>query len=663
MEDDRHQIVTELAPLGSVSDALADIEDEVAPGHQLAILQQICSGMAALASEGLVHRDLALRNVLLFVFDPDDPTAAGVCVKICDFGLTVNTYGGTHATVAGGPRPIRWMAPESLDKSRYSEKSDVFSFGVTAWELLTGGRRPHRDLLDDPAVMAHVIGGGTLGRPVECPSPGYDALWAALEPCWARRPRDRPRFAALCTVVGQLPGPGGGGGGGDTRSVGPLQAPGTVVAAASVAAADLFVFNATGLVVTAMWLFENGHSKADCTPAVEAAAAVRSQVRAELATARAEADELEAALAVVEQALADVAGGAERAAAAIGEGINATLAQGIAAMTAAAERRREALLAAVSDRRRRGQSVGAARLAALRAAQAATQVRAGRGAELEVLGDLELLQRDGQHSVAKGGLPGSSVDGEAASGGGGTATLPDETELVALRGLEYRHDGSDALRDTVAAAFDGVGSLVFGGEQATAAAAAAAASGENHCELLLRELLPEGADVNQADEHGRTALWHAAHRGELAVTMCLVDERGASTTIGDSGGRSPLHAAAGYDGADGRLEVVQWLAGHGGSVTQPDNDGRTPLSVAAWKGHNEVVQWLAGHGGSVTQPDNHGRTPLFVAAQEGHLEVVQWLAGHGGSVTQRDISGHTPLSVAGQKKHTAVVRFLKQLLA
>ena len=102
MEDDRHQIVTELAPLGSVSDALADIEDEVAPGHQLAILQQICSGMAALASEGLVHRDLALRNVLLFVFDPDDPTAAGVCVKICDFGLTVNTYGGTHATVAGG---------------------------------------------------------------------------------------------------------------------------------------------------------------------------------------------------------------------------------------------------------------------------------------------------------------------------------------------------------------------------------------------------------------------------------------------------------------------------------------------------------------------------------------------------------------------------------
>jgi len=55
------------------------------------------------------------------------------------------------------------------------------------------------------------------------------------------------------------------------------------------------------------------------------------------------------------------------------------------------------------------------------------------------------------------------------------------------------------------------------------------------------------------------------------------------------------------------------------------------------------MQWLAGNGRSVTQPDNGGATPLFVAAQGGHLTVVQWLAGNGGSVTQPTTDGTTPL--------------------
>ena len=88
----------------------------------VAMLRQICSGMEALAAEGIVHRDLALRNVLLFGFDADD--VEKVVVKVSDFGLSLSIYGGTHKTVAGGPKPVRYMAPESLSKARYSEKSD-----------------------------------------------------------------------------------------------------------------------------------------------------------------------------------------------------------------------------------------------------------------------------------------------------------------------------------------------------------------------------------------------------------------------------------------------------------------------------------------------------------------------------------------------------------
>ena len=72
------------------------------------MLQQICAGMEALAEEGIVHRDLALRNVLLFVFDAAD--VGSLSVKVSDFGLSLSVYGGTHQTVAGGPKPVRYMA-------------------------------------------------------------------------------------------------------------------------------------------------------------------------------------------------------------------------------------------------------------------------------------------------------------------------------------------------------------------------------------------------------------------------------------------------------------------------------------------------------------------------------------------------------------------------
>ena len=113
------------------------------------MLRQICSGMEALAAEGIVHRDLALRNVLLFGFDADDVDK--VVVKVSDFGLSLSIYGGTHKTVAGGPKPIRYMAPESLSKARYSEKSD----GETA--------HPHRSpppCADDMAELTSHAGGG-----------------------------------------------------------------------------------------------------------------------------------------------------------------------------------------------------------------------------------------------------------------------------------------------------------------------------------------------------------------------------------------------------------------------------------------------------------------------------------------------------------------------
>ena len=96
-------LLTEFAPMGSLDAALERLEeegDELSLAHKLAIMQQVVAAMEALVGLKLVHRDLALRNVLVFALDVDDVRSTSV--KVADFGLTVNLYTATCRYVQGG---------------------------------------------------------------------------------------------------------------------------------------------------------------------------------------------------------------------------------------------------------------------------------------------------------------------------------------------------------------------------------------------------------------------------------------------------------------------------------------------------------------------------------------------------------------------------------
>ena len=186
------------------------------------MLQQTVAGMQALAAEGLIHRDLAIRNLLVFGFDAED--VKKTLVKVSDFGLTVNGYTAMQKYVQDGPMPIRYLAPEALKKKKFSEKSDVWAFGVLAWELLTDGVVPYCEITRDDDVFARVVGGGKLSRPTydECPDLG-DGLWTVVEGCWAMLAKDRPTFAVLGVQLGQASSRGaraGGGGGAAAATAG-----------------------------------------------------------------------------------------------------------------------------------------------------------------------------------------------------------------------------------------------------------------------------------------------------------------------------------------------------------------------------------------------------------------------------------------------------------
>ncbi|XP_056156208.1 tyrosine-protein kinase receptor TYRO3 [Lampris incognitus] len=154
--------------------------------HQslLRFMIDIAAGMEYLSSQGFLHRDLAARNCML----GDD---LQVCVA--DFGLSKKIHScNYYRQVVSIRMPIKWMAMESLSESVYNVKSDVWSFGVTMWEIVTRGRTPY------PGVHNHELldllrSGYRPKQPEDCDSKLYEIMWS----CWHREVSHRPGFREL----------------------------------------------------------------------------------------------------------------------------------------------------------------------------------------------------------------------------------------------------------------------------------------------------------------------------------------------------------------------------------------------------------------------------------------------------------------------------------
>ncbi|KAM6084950.1 proto-oncogene tyrosine-protein kinase ROS isoform 1-T1 [Theristicus caerulescens] len=156
----------------------------------LDICLDICKGCVYLEKMHFIHRDLAARNCL--VSEKEYESSSRV-VKIGDFGLARDIYKNDYYRKRGeGLLPVRWMAPESLIDGVFTNRSDVWAFGVLVWETLTLGQQPYPGF-SNTEVLHHVRSGGRLESPNNCP----DDLCDLMTRCWAQDPHNRPTFSYI----------------------------------------------------------------------------------------------------------------------------------------------------------------------------------------------------------------------------------------------------------------------------------------------------------------------------------------------------------------------------------------------------------------------------------------------------------------------------------
>lgn len=120
-------------------------------------------------------------------------------VKIGDFGLARDVYKSDYYR-GGSLLPVKWMAPESLMEHKFSTQSDVWSFAVLIWEIMTLGQRPYQEKTNSEVTNFVCHNRGHLDIPTLCPPP----LGEQLVKCWSFNPEERPSFLVLLKTIKEL---------------------------------------------------------------------------------------------------------------------------------------------------------------------------------------------------------------------------------------------------------------------------------------------------------------------------------------------------------------------------------------------------------------------------------------------------------------------------
>uniref|UniRef100_A0A1D5RKE2 Protein-tyrosine kinase 2-beta n=1 Tax=Macaca mulatta TaxID=9544 RepID=A0A1D5RKE2_MACMU len=190
IEEEPTWIIMELYPYGELGHYLERNKNSLKVLTLVLYSLQICKAMAYLESINCVHRDIAVRNILV---------ASPECVKLGDFGLSRYIEDEDYYKASVTRLPIKWMSPESINFRRFTTASDVWMFAVCMWEILSFGKQPFF-WLENKDVIGVLEKGDRLPKPDLCPP----VLYTLMTRCWDYDPSDRPRFTELVCSLSDI---------------------------------------------------------------------------------------------------------------------------------------------------------------------------------------------------------------------------------------------------------------------------------------------------------------------------------------------------------------------------------------------------------------------------------------------------------------------------
>ncbi|XP_061097157.1 ephrin type-B receptor 1 [Conger conger] len=187
-------IVTEFMENGALDSFLRQNDGQFTVIQLVGMMRGIAAGMKYLSEMNYVHRDLAARNILV---------NSNLVCKVSDFGLSRylqdDTSDPTYTSSLGGKIPVRWTAPEAIAYRKFTSASDVWSYGIVMWEVMSFGERPYWDMSNQDVINA-IEQDYRLPAPMDCPA----ALHQLMLDCWQKDRNARPRFADIVNTLDKM---------------------------------------------------------------------------------------------------------------------------------------------------------------------------------------------------------------------------------------------------------------------------------------------------------------------------------------------------------------------------------------------------------------------------------------------------------------------------
>uniref|UniRef100_A0A3Q0S141 receptor protein-tyrosine kinase n=1 Tax=Amphilophus citrinellus TaxID=61819 RepID=A0A3Q0S141_AMPCI len=181
-------IIVECMSNGSLDSFLRKHEGQLSIMQLMDMLAGVASGMKYLTEMGFVHKRLAAHKVLV---------NSNLGCKVSGFRpLQEDKIEAIYTTLHGGKSVVLWSAPEAIQYHRFSSASDVWSFGIVMWEVMSYGERPYWDMGNQDVIKA-IEDGFRLPAPVNCPP----HLHQLMLDCWQKERTERPSFSQIHSAL------------------------------------------------------------------------------------------------------------------------------------------------------------------------------------------------------------------------------------------------------------------------------------------------------------------------------------------------------------------------------------------------------------------------------------------------------------------------------